>query len=57
MLRSALQGKGAYAKTALHMTQNGGITVIPTQNSVKDDELRRVFFNNDQVSVTWQLFF
>lgn len=47
LLRSALQGKGTYAKTTVHMTQNGGITVIPAQ---KDDELRRVFFNGDQVS-------
>jgi hypothetical protein len=45
LLRSALQGKG-YAKT-VHL-QNG-ITVIPAQNSVKDEELRRVLFSNDQV--------
>lgn len=45
LLRSALQGKG-YAKT-VHL-QNG-ITVIPAQNSVKDEELRRVLFTNDQV--------
>lgn len=44
LLRSALQGKG-YAKT-VHL-QNG-ITVIPAQNSVKDEELRRVLFS-DQV--------
>lgn len=45
LLRSALQGKG-YAKT-VHL-QNG-ITVIPAQNSVKDEELRRVLFSSDQV--------
>jgi hypothetical protein len=45
LLRSALQGKG-YAKT-VHL-QNG-ITVIPAQNSVKDEELRRALFTNDQV--------
>ena len=46
LLRSALQGKG-YAKT-LHSSQNG-ITVIPAQNSVKDEELRRALFTNEQV--------
>jgi hypothetical protein len=45
LLRSALQGKG-YVKT-VHL-QNG-ITVIPAQNSAKDEELRRVLFTNDQV--------
>lgn len=45
LLRSALQGKG-YAKTVHLQT---GLTVIPAQNSVKDEELRRVLFTNDQV--------
>jgi hypothetical protein len=46
-LRSALQGKG-YAKTV--NIQNGGITTLIQQNTVKqDEELRRVLFTNDQV--------
>lgn len=45
LLRSALQGKG-YAKT-VHL-QTNGITLIPSQNTVKqEEELRRVLFAND----------
>jgi len=50
LLRSALQGKGYTTKTLHLQQQQNGITVIPAQNStVKDEELRRVLFTNDQV--------
>jgi hypothetical protein len=61
LLRSALQGKG-YAKT-VHLQSSSGITLIPSQNTVKqeDEELRRVLFTNDQVrdsmKIIYLLFF
>lgn len=48
LLRSALQGKG-YSK-GIHL-QNG-ITLLPSSSpNVKDEELRRVLFPNEAVSI------
>jgi hypothetical protein len=56
-LRSALQGKG-YAKT-VHLQSSGITTLIPSQNTVKqeDEELRRVLFTNDHQVRDYNFFY